>query len=127
MKRFKLTPYSAPEEDIQKALVKGLERWLQPDVVWFHVPNQWQGNVQRGKHLKELGQRAGVSDLVFFRKDFGMLCLEMKDDTGVQLPSQETFQALAEAAGARYEICRSSDSALLLLQDMGLLTHRLTF
>lgn len=78
----------------------------------FHVANEndrSDSNAIQGAMRKSLGIVPGVSDFVFLvkRGDFGALLIEMKDDTGTQKPAQREWQALVEAHGYKYVICRS--------------------
>ena len=63
----------------------------------------------QGAIRKSLGVVSGVSDLIFLvaRGRYHGLCIEMKDEKGQQKPAQKEWQAIVEAQGFRYEICRS--------------------
>ena len=59
--------------------------------------------------MKEEGQLAGVSDLIFLHrtKQYGALLIEMKTPKGKQSDKQEEWQALIEPEGYKYVVCHS--------------------
>lgn len=78
----------------------------------FHVPNEndrEDSNMIQGAIRKSLGVVAGVADLLFLvaRGGYHGLCIEMKDESGTQKPAQKEWQAVIEAQGFKYVICRS--------------------
>lgn len=78
----------------------------------FHVPNEndrEDSNMIQGAIRKSLGVVAGVADLLFLvaRGGYHGLCIEMKDERGTQKPAQKEWQAVIEAQGFKYVICRS--------------------
>lgn len=78
----------------------------------FHVPNEndrEDSNMIQGAIRKSLGVVAGVADLLFLvaRGGYHGLCIEMKDEKGTQKPAQKEWQAIMEAQGFKYVICRS--------------------
>lgn len=78
----------------------------------FHVPNEndrEDSNMIQGAIRKSLGVVAGVADLLFLvaRGGYHGLCIEMKDEKGTQKPAQKEWQAVVEAQGFKYVICRS--------------------
>lgn len=78
----------------------------------FHVPNEndrADSNAIQGAMRKSLGIVPGVSDLVLLvpRGPHGALCIEMKDEHGIQRPAQKTWQSLVESLGYKYVLCRS--------------------
>ena len=78
----------------------------------FHIPNEndrADSNAIQGAIRKSLGIVPGVSDLILLvpRGTHGALCIEMKDEHGVQRPAQKTWQTLVESLGYKYVLCRS--------------------
>lgn len=78
----------------------------------FHVPNEndrADSNIIQGAIRKSLGVVSGVADLLFLvpRNGHHGLCIEMKDEKGTQKPAQREWQALVEAQGYKYCLCRS--------------------
>lgn len=78
----------------------------------FHVPNEndrSDSNIIQGAIRKSLGVVAGVSDLILLvpKGLYHGLCIEMKDEKGLQRPAQIEWQSLVEAQGYRYCLCRN--------------------
>jgi len=90
------------ESDLQKTVVA----WLRSQslkCVWFAVPNEAKRSFRLANHLKAMGLRPGVADLVFF--GFGFIELKMHGSR--QTETQETFEALCLEHGANYAVCFS--------------------
>lgn len=88
----------------------------------FHVPNEndrADSNIIQGAMRKSLGVVPGVADLILLvpRGSHGALCIEMKDEKGVQRPAQKEWQAIVENLGYRYEICRSLEQFKEIVND----------
>ena len=84
------------------------------DGLLFAVPNGgWRG-ARSGAQMAYEGQVRGVADLILLLPfgGEGSLCVEMKvprrkgRPAGVQQPAQKEWQALAEAHGNVYRVCR---------------------
>ena len=76
----------------------------------FHVENERSnGDKVDGARRKAMGLVAGVSDLILLipRGPYHGLMIEMKTEDGYQREEQKTWQALVEAQGYKYVICRS--------------------
>jgi hypothetical protein len=102
------------ESDLQKTVVAWLRR--QPlKCVWFAVPNEAKRSFRLANHLKAMGLRAGVADLVFF--GFGFIELKMRGNR--QTGAQETFEALCLKHGASYAVCLSLEDVQLQLKNWG--------
>ena len=87
---------------------------------WWHVPNQGKRSIQWVMKLKKMGMRAGVPDFCFILPPVGRSAfLELKYGKRGQRIGQEAFQADAEAAGAFYEIARTSDEVIGILRGWG--------
>lgn len=92
-------------------------------LVWFHVPNQNNGNVRWRQKLKRMGVRAGVADLML-KWGGGVGAIEIKVEGGRQSDSQKEFQADWEALGGRYAVCRSIEDVRETLAEWGLVKGR---
>ena len=88
----------------------------------FHVPNEndrADSNPIQGAIRKSLGVVSGVADFVCLipRGRHGALLIEMKDEKGEQKPAQKEWQAIVEAQGYRYEVCRSLEQFKSIISD----------
>lgn len=88
----------------------------------FHVPNEndrADSNIIQGAIRKSLGVVAGVADLILLvaRGGFHGLCIEMKDDKGVQRTAQKEWQKLVESQGYKYCLCRSLAQFQSIIQE----------
>lgn len=92
----------------------------------FHVANEndrSDSNAIQGAIRKAMGVVSGVSDLILLVPSgpFHGFCIEMKDEKGTQKPAQKEWQALVEAQGYRYEVCRSLAQFKQIIKDYFLL------
>ncbi len=73
----------------------------------------------QGAIRKSLGVVAGVADLLFLvsRGGYHGLCIEMKDERGTQKPAQKEWQAIIEAQGFKYVICRSLEQFKITITE----------
>lgn len=88
----------------------------------FHIPNEndrSDSNFIQGAIRKSLGVVAGVADLILLvqRGGHGALCIEMKDENGSQKPAQKEWQAIIEAQGFKYVICRSLEQFKITINE----------
>ena len=86
----------------------------------FHVENERSdGNKLEGARRVAMGLVAGVSDLILLmpRGRWHGLCIEMKTPKGDQREKQQTWQALVEKQGYRYEIIRTEEDFRALLVE----------
>lgn len=95
------------EDTLHKGVVQML-RYLRPDCLWFHVPNQGNFPVQYRKKLADMGLRPGVADLVFINGDQTAF-IELKTPTGRQSQAQKAFQAECEQQGIPYFVIQTDD------------------
>jgi hypothetical protein len=102
------------ESDLQKTVVAWL-RSQPPKCVWFAVPNEAKRSFRLANHLKAMGLRAGVADLVFF--GFGFI--ELKMQWNKQTEAQEAFEELCLEHDARYAVCISLEDVQLQLKNWG--------
>lgn len=88
----------------------------------FHVPNEndrADSNIIQGAIRKSLGVVSGVADLLLLVASGGYhgLCIEMKDEKGRQKPAQAEWQAIVEAQGYKYVICRSLEQFKIIIRE----------
>src|SRR6266566_8780425 len=96
----------ASEFQIQKAFVEYLRYLKFPGLCWFHVPNQAVGGPARGAHLKAMGRRPGVPDMILLYQGMA-IGLEFKSAHGTASPSQVEFMTEWIHAGGEYVIAHS--------------------
>jgi hypothetical protein len=108
------------EDDIQMAIVQHLKLRGVPGAVWFHVPNGGRRNPREAARFKQLGVRAGVSDLILVH-DKNIFALELKAPRGRASESQLEFIRDMKNAGAKVCIAEGIDKALDALESWGLL------
>lgn len=97
------------EESIHKTIMDWVK--LQPlikDLV-LHFPNEGKRNKRYGKFLKDLGMRAGVSDLFIMmgRHGYNGAWIELKSTDGILSPFQQQFIADARKQNYFTAVCRS--------------------
>lgn len=88
----------------------------------FHVPNEndrADSNIIQGAIRKSLGVVSGVADLMLLVPSgrYHGLCIEMKDEKGRQKPAQAEWQAIVEAQGYKYIICRSLEQFKITIKE----------
>lgn len=86
----------------------------------FHVENERTGsNKIDGARRKAMGLVPGVSDLILLipRHPYHGMMIEMKTPEGRQSEEQRTWQALVEAQGYRYEVCRSLEQFQIIIEE----------
>lgn len=86
----------------------------------FHVTNEdANSNKIEGARKKAMGLIAGVSDLILLipRGKWHGLMIEMKTEIGYQRPEQKEWQKLVESQGYRYEVVRSKDAFMALIDS----------
>ncbi len=131
-KRFRRVKAPEPSElQIHIALVEYCRRMLNPNVLWFHVPNGEMRNKRTAAKLKAMGVRPGVADLVFIRRaPWSLDCLpevlflELKRRGMKQSDSQRAFEPDAKACGAQYHVADSVDAAIGILEHGGWVMQR---
>lgn len=118
---------------IESSLQIACMRWLmlQYREIWevaTAIPNGGQRPVriingrvlcQEGVKLKREGVKAGVSDVIIFRvsKGYHGLHIEFKTKTGRQSEAQKRWQSKMEVEGYKYEVCRSFDEFVKIIED----------
>ena len=100
------------EEDLQIACVTWFSLQF-PSIakLLHHSPNGGKRNAREAARFKNMGVRAGFPDLILLYPSGGFhsLCIEFKtpSKSSRQTPTQKEWQALAEAHGNKYSVCRS--------------------
>lgn len=98
------------ESSIQKTCVTWFRLQYRPFAnLFFAVPNGGARNAREASIMKGEGVTAGVADaiLLYPAGPYNCLCVEFKTEVGRQQPSQKEWQALVEAHGGKYIVCRS--------------------
>ena len=108
------------EDWIQRAVAEHLALRKRPGVVWWHTPNGGKRHPREARRLKEMGVRAGVSDLILVHNK-EIFCLELKAPKGRESESQLQFLEDMKRAGAFCEIAYGLDEALATLEAWGLI------
>lgn len=102
------------ESDIQKTVMSWAR--LQPNLkdLIFHIPNESPRSARYGKSLKDLGMKAGVSDLfiAMASHNYHGAWIELKSQEGLLSPAQNLF--LQSMATQQYftAVCHSIEEAL---------------
>lgn len=114
--------YAMRSEDIEQINVVLWANWnvnRYPELRWlFHVPNGGSRNKQEAVKFKQMGVKAGVSDLCLpYPK--GIYCglfIEMKYGNNRQQDTQKEFLADMAAAGHFVATCYSAEEAIKVLE-----------
>ena len=102
------------ERSLQKCVMKWV--YLNPTLrnVVIHIPNEGKRTPHYGKSLKDIGMRAGVSDLfiAMIRHGYGGAWIELKSKQGTLSDYQKKF--LRDMAEQNYftKICRSIEETI---------------
>lgn len=102
----------------EESIHKGVMKWvrLHPAIspLVFHFPNEGPRTLRYGRLLREMGMRAGVSDLFIAMGSHGFYgaWIELKSEKGVLKPHQRFF--LNDMSKQNYftAVCRSLDRAI---------------
>ena len=89
-----------------------------PRCVYAAVPNGGSRNAIEATNLKRQGVIPGAGDWVF-TWDLGSGWIELKTDKGRLNPNQEAFRDTCQRLGVKYEVARSLDDAIRILQAWG--------
>ena len=117
------TKYAGRSEDTEQINVVQWARWnttRYPELKWlFHVPNGGSRNKREAVKFKQMGVKAGVSDLCLpYPK--GVYCglfIEMKYGNNRQQDTQKEFLADMAAAGHFVATCYSAEEAIKVLEE----------
>lgn len=114
--------YALKSEDTEQICVIQWAEWntrRYPELRWLHhCPNGGSRNKQEAVKLKQMGVRAGVSDLClpYPKGTYCGLYIEMKHGTNKQQPTQKEFLADMAAAGHYVATCYSAADAIAVLE-----------
>ena len=115
--------YARRSEDTEQMLVMqwaALNERRYPERKWlYHVPNGGCRNRAEAVKLKQMGVKAGVSDLQLpaGRGIYGGICLEMKYEDGTIQKSQKEFLRDMAAAGKYACVCYGAEEAIKTLEE----------
>lgn len=115
--------YARRSEDTEQMLVMqwaALNERRYPELKWlYHVPNGGSRNRAEAVKLKQMGVKAGVSDLQLpaGRGIYGGICLEMKYEDGTIQKSQKEFLRDMAAAGKYACVCYGAEEAIKTLEE----------
>ena len=106
------------EDNLQIAVV----RWFKlqhPDILIAHCPNGGFRTKVEGAIFKAMGVMPGFPDIMILKANdaFHALFIELKSPKGVQTESQKEFARKALKAGYQYEIIRSIDEFIELINN----------
>lgn len=108
------------EDNLQKMCV----RWFgyqYPDLALLlhHSPNGGKRNAAEAAKFKAMGVRAGFPDLALYvaRQGYYGLFIELKTAKGRQSEHQKYYQCVLEEQGYRYEVVRSIEEFIDLIND----------
>lgn len=110
-------------EDTEQIEVINWAHWYTgkyPELKWlYHVPNGGSRNKHEAVKFKQMGVKAGVSDLCLpYPK--GIYCglyIEMKYGSNRQQPTQKEFLADMAAAGHFVVTCYSAEEAIKVIEE----------
>lgn len=118
------------EHNIQAACVRWFNlQWTEYRGLLFAVPNGGARSKATAGKLKAEGVVPGVADLILMKPHFRQgvyfsdmipldsyaLCIEMKTTKGRQSPEQKEWQKKVEEFGYKYEVCRSLDEFMAVV------------
>jgi hypothetical protein len=107
-----------PEEDLQRQVVRFLQRSLTGNSLVFHVPNGGRRGFLEALRFKSMGVLAGMVDLGIVT-DGRLLGIELKAGRGQISDAQAWCHRRLRAAGAPVYVCRSLDEVIAVLQQAG--------
>ena len=103
-----------PETSIQKAVLQWVR--LNPRLEKFiiHIPNEGKRTLRYGKSLKDMGMRAGVSDLfiAMSRHGYSGAWVELKSKQGILSDAQQQFKKDMEEQHYLTETCYSIEETI---------------
>lgn len=115
--------YAMRSEDTEQINVVSWANWnvnRYPELRWlFHVPNGGSRNKQEAVKFKQMGVKAGVSDL-HLPYPKGIYCglfIEMKYGNNRQQDTQKEFLADMAAAGHFVATCYSAEEAIKVIEE----------
>lgn len=115
--------YALRSEDTEQISVIQWAQWntnIYPELKWLHhCPNGGSRNRAEAVKLKQMGVKAGVSDL-HLPYPKGVYCglyIEMKFGEGRQQPSQKEFLKDMAEAGHFVATCYSAEEAIKIIEE----------
>ena len=114
--------YAMRSEDTEQINVVSWANWnvnRYPELRWlFHVPNGGSRNKQEAVKFKQMGVKAGVSDLClpYPKGSYCGLFVEMKFGNNRQQDTQKEFLADMAAAGHFVATCYSAEEAIKVMK-----------
>ena len=115
--------YAMRSEDTEQINVISWASWQMqkyPELKWlFHVPNGGSRNRMEAVKLKQMGVKAGVSDLClpYPKVIYHGLFIEMKYGRNRQQDTQKEFLADMAAAGHFVATCYSAGEAIKVIEE----------
>jgi hypothetical protein len=115
--------YAMRSEDTEQINVVSWANWNMnryPELRWlFHVPNGGSRNKQEAVKFKQMGVKAGVSDLYlpYPKGSYCGLFVEMKFGNNRQQDTQKEFLADMAAAGHFVATCYSAEEAIKVIEE----------
>ena len=91
---------------------------LDPNVAWWHTPNEYKGTPQAGALRKAMGVRSGAPDFVFILGERAVL-IELKSASGSLSPGQRQVRDKLDAAGGKLHVARSVSEVFGILHRAG--------
>lgn len=91
---------------------------LDPNVVWWHTPNEGHGDPAVGALRKAMGVRSGAPDFVFILGERAVL-IELKSASGSLSPGQRQVRDKLDAAGGKLHVARSVSEVFGILHRAG--------
>lgn len=102
------------ESDLQKYFVKIL--YTIPSIFFHSVPNESKRTHYYGNHLKKMGLRSGVPDMIIL-KDGEVFYIELKSKNGKLTKNQKFIKEEIIENGGNYFLLNSIESINLFLKD----------
>lgn len=115
--------YAMRSEDTEQINVVSWANWnvnRYPELRWlFHVPNGGSRNRAEAVKFKQMGVKAGVSDLClpYPKGSYCGLFVEMKFGNNRQQDTQKEFLADMAAAGHFVVTCYSAEEAIKVIEE----------
>jgi hypothetical protein len=119
--------FALRSEDTEQISIIQWAEWNRrryPELKWlYHCPNGGSRNKQEAVKLKQMGVKAGVSDLClpYPKGTYCGLYIEMKYGNNRQQPAQKEFLADMAAAGHFVATCYSAEDAVAIIEEYLLL------
>ncbi len=115
--------YAKRSEDTEQIRLMQWAQWNErryPELRWLHhIPNGGSRTKQEAVKLKQMGVKAGVSDLClpFPKGKYHGMYIEMKFDTNRTTKEQDEFLDTMQDAGHLVMICYSTEAGIEALMN----------